>query len=1009
MAKGRAQSAKSADLAAKRRKICENTQPIREMSHFAKKLCSVPEGSFGHDRGAGVDTPIHLLPLATTAVNASGAAHLDAAYRVVCEDIVKHLLARSAIAEWTGTQWTLRTATSPDSAIDYFINDGNASANCSEPFFVYQSVLGEVTLLPLQAPDAPRLVLAIEGDWSYLRDGLVAGAPLIALGLQVVRERVTRQENASLLVDGYAMIRRLSRLGTVEAVARAVVRETAELLGAERVSLALFNEADQSLTIAATEGVALNSLKEVRIVPGDWVVGHVFASRRPVFVSDVATLPGFRSNSTTYRTCSFAAVPLLAGSEAVGVLTVTDKRGHTVFTRQDELVLRTLGSAAAIAVVAARAGDEVTRLGHAATVDFLTGLLNRPGFDNRLHQEVERARRESGPLAVLMGDVDDFKTINDTRGHQVGDEVLKLVGSVIRSSVRVFDVCARYGGDEFAVVMPNSDRQNAVLCAERIRQRLAERSASDQLPALTMSIGVTVIGEGDHVADLIARADQSLYRAKADGKNLVRTQTPLADESADRRAGDARVIDICARRDGPVTASAEMAAELRYVLVLDSQTERVSSCLQSVTPFRVGFLVARDGAQAAGIIARFGAPLLLVVDLGPPGDDGFALIDRLRDAHGDHSAVIAWAASRELREYASAHLNGGEAHVLAATAALPTIRLAIAHCLERKLARVDATGEKPPPRWTAEQVHRVTSELNYRAQQISPAPGVAVYLRAPGEDSYRASFSWNSDQAIPHSPFHLPRVFAEVTTHGRTVVSADLGMNSGPMGHDAQDALRGVAGCPVIWAAEVIGALCVFDVVPLAISDDQVAALEALARDAAQNVAAAAPDDGVPASALTVTKRAIATIPAGTPDWPPALLERVGGEFAVARELARTRRDRKELSVILFEFAPLAGENNLAESVQYASETLLRAIRQSDLPIRWSGSELLVVLPGLDGNAARVVAERVRAALQAGARHRVAVAGGVAELEDEEGFGEVVGRARERVSLAREHGHNRVH
>lgn len=963
-----------------------------------------------HDSGAGVDTPIHLLPLATTAVNASGATDLDAAYRVVCEDIFKNLLARSAIAEWTGTQWTLRTGTSPDSAIDHFINGGSASAGCSEPFCVYQSALGEVTLLPLQAPDAPRLVLGIEGDWSYLRDGLVAGAPLIALGLQVVRERVTRQETASLLVDGYAMIRRLSRLGTVEAVARAVVREAAELLGAERVSLALFNEADQSLTIVATEGVALDSLKGVRIVPGDWVVGHVFASRRPVFVSDVATLPGFRSNSTKYRTCSFGAVPLLAGSKAVGVLTVTDKRGHTVFTRQDELVLRTLGSAAAVAVVAARAGDEVTRLGHAATIDFLTGLLNRPGFDNRLHQEVERARRESGPLAVLMGDVDDFKTINDTRGHQVGDEVLKLVGSVIRSSVRVFDVCARYGGDEFAVVMPNSDRENAVLCAERIRQRLAERSANDQLPALTMSIGVTVIGEGDHVADLIARADQSLYRAKADGKNLVRTQTPLADESADRRAGEGRVIDIRARRDeGPVTASAQMAAELRYVLVVDSQSARVSSCLQSVTPFRVGFLVAHDGAQAASIIARFGAPLLLVVDLSLPGNDGFALIERLRDAHGDRSAVIAWAASRELREYASARLNGGEAHVLAATAALPTIRLAIAHCLERKLAAVDAIGEKAPPHWTAEQVHRVTSELNYRAQQISRAPGVAVYLRAPGEDSYRASFSWNSDQAMPHSPFHLPRVFAEITTHGRTVVSADLGMNSGLMGHGAQDALRGVAGCPVICAAEVIGALCVFDVVPLAISADQVAALEALARDAAENVAPAAADDGLPAGALTVTERAIATIPAGTTGWPPALLERVGGEFAVARELARTRRDRKDLSVILFEFVPLAGDDNLDESVQYASETLLRAIRQSDLPIRWSGSEFLVVLPGLAGNAARVVAERVRAALQAGARHRVAVAGGVAELEDEEGFGEVVGRARERVSLARGHGHNRVY
>jgi GGDEF domain-containing protein len=133
---------------------------------------------------------------------------------------------------------------------------------------------------------------------------------------------------------------------------------------------------------------------------------------------------------------------MLAGSEAVGVISVTDKRNNEAFSRRDELVLRTLSAAAAVAMVAARSADAVTRLEYAATIDSSTGLLNRPGFDNRLHQELERTRRESGHLAVLMADVDDFKTINDTRGHQVGDAVLKHVGSVIRSSVRVFDVCA---------------------------------------------------------------------------------------------------------------------------------------------------------------------------------------------------------------------------------------------------------------------------------------------------------------------------------------------------------------------------------------------------------------------------------------------------------------------------------------------------------------------------------------------------------------------------------------
>jgi diguanylate cyclase (GGDEF)-like protein len=100
---------------------------------------------------------------------------------------------------------------------------------------------------------------------------------------------------------------------------------------------------------------------------------------------------------------------------------------------------------------------------------------------------------------------------------------------------------------------------------------------------------------------------------------------------------------------------------------------------------------------------------------------------------------------------------------------------------------------------------------------------------------------------------------------------------------------------------------------------------------------------------------------------------------------------------------------DLDETTSVVTETLLRAIRQSDLPIRWSGTELLVVLPGLADSQARTVAERVRAALHAGARHRMAISGGVAELSGDERFGDVVDRARQKVAMARGRGHNRVY
>ena len=123
---------------------------------------------------------------------------------------------------------------------------------------------------------------------------------------------------------------------------------------------------------------------------------------------------------------------------------------------------------------------------------------------------------------MLVGDIDDFKAVNDTYGHQIGDEVLQVVSGSLRSSIRVFDVCARYGGDEFVIVMPGIDRSSAFTCAERIRQRISDGPHPEgTLPHPTMSVGVAVIEPGDTPADLLRRADRCLYQAKADGKNRV--------------------------------------------------------------------------------------------------------------------------------------------------------------------------------------------------------------------------------------------------------------------------------------------------------------------------------------------------------------------------------------------------------------------------------------------------------------------------------------------------------
>ena len=161
-----------------------------------------------------------------------------------------------------------------------------------------------------------------------------------------------------------------------------------------------------------------------------------------------------------------------------------------------------------------------------AALDGLTGLLNRRSFDERLRQEIRRVARERLPLALLMVDVDDFKPYNDAHGHQVGDEGLRRVALAIRSALsRAGDLAARYGGDEFAVILPGVDRNGALHVAERIRERVDALGIANPFSAatqcLTLSIGGCVAPNDFSGAaeDLVARADAELYRAKWAGRN----------------------------------------------------------------------------------------------------------------------------------------------------------------------------------------------------------------------------------------------------------------------------------------------------------------------------------------------------------------------------------------------------------------------------------------------------------------------------------------------------------
>jgi len=175
-----------------------------------------------------------------------------------------------------------------------------------------------------------------------------------------------------------------------------------------------------------------------------------------------------------------------------------------------------------------------------AMTDALTGIPNRKSFDQRLRTETKVASEKGDPLSLLMADIDFFKRFNDTHGHQIGDQVLKLVGRTLTETLKGRDTPARFGGEEFAVILPATAAEGAIAVAEQIRQRVATRTivrrdTQQQLGSITMSIGVTQFRPGESPIELIRRADQALYAAKANGRNRVETRTaaaPAASSSA---------------------------------------------------------------------------------------------------------------------------------------------------------------------------------------------------------------------------------------------------------------------------------------------------------------------------------------------------------------------------------------------------------------------------------------------------------------------------------------------
>jgi diguanylate cyclase (GGDEF)-like protein len=365
-------------------------------------------------------------------------------------------------------------------------------------------------------------------DWALLlpgqssvwgeRPGFQQLVENVALSLGQVANRELADYANQFQRGLHAFNRRLTRECGPGQLNSLVLKTLARQVRAQTGALALYLPAEDALAIVATTGYPLSIVEHLRIRPGEGLIGGVYKSGKAV-VGDSGRGGGKRLR---YRTDSYMLLPIVAGNERLGVIALTDRSDGRRFDARDFASARVMVSSAAAAFSRQRLHERLEKLTELATVDPVTGLFNRRYLETRLEAEVERARRQGQDLALLLIDIDDFKRVNDTRGHLEGDRILRDVADLLRAGVRIFDVCARYGGEEFVIVMPAASALVAQQVAERIRLRV-ERNFSNDSPAVTVSVGVGMLDSATTADELVDVADRALIAAKRAGKNLVWT------------------------------------------------------------------------------------------------------------------------------------------------------------------------------------------------------------------------------------------------------------------------------------------------------------------------------------------------------------------------------------------------------------------------------------------------------------------------------------------------------
>jgi len=332
--------------------------------------------------------------------------------------------------------------------------------------------------------------------------------------------------------------RKAAQLEAVNAIARqsTAVLELSELM--EKVCrvivqsfevdhVAILLKEDDKLALRAHCGRLTLAMPIGSVLPpGAGLCGRALLTGKTVLENDVSAVIGYVTG--VQEAASEMCIPLIAFGEALGVLAL-DSSSIGAFREEDVQTLESVADMCATAIQNAHYYERVRQM---AYLDGLTGIFNRRFFEMRIMQEIERANRYDLALSIIMMDIDHFKKINDEFGHLLGDEVLKQISRLFGQHLRKPDVLCRFGGEEFAVLLPETSGESALAVAEKLRQMVAGYAFPGIPRPVTFSAGVAEFpGNGRTRDELVQAADAALYASKQGGRDRVQ-RSPASDTAS---------------------------------------------------------------------------------------------------------------------------------------------------------------------------------------------------------------------------------------------------------------------------------------------------------------------------------------------------------------------------------------------------------------------------------------------------------------------------------------------